>query len=305
MNSQNEAAERTLRLVWPQWQGAGRANISALLPEVPLERARYGYVYGARVLQAILPEHEGPTELVPVGASDDEGSTDGVESRGAILRSMGAARDAIARHDPDRILTLGGECAVSVAPFASLAAKYGEDLAIIWIDSHPDVDTPATGYDGFHAMAVSALLGHGDPQILDLLPATVEASHVALAGLHDWEEDAYANVAEWGLRTFSPDDLRDSTGPLLDWLAATGASKVAIHFDVDTVDSDDAALGLGQVPGGLTRVQARRVVDDLGAAADVVGLTIAEFIPRTALVVADLVEGMPLIPRTDPAIGEV
>lgn len=33
---------RTLRLVWPQWQGAGRDNIQALLPEVPYERARRG-----------------------------------------------------------------------------------------------------------------------------------------------------------------------------------------------------------------------------------------------------------------------
>src|SRR5690625_1516849 len=57
---------RTLRLVWPQWQGAGRDNVAQLMPEVSLTRARRGYVVGARVLQAILPEHAGPTEIVPV-----------------------------------------------------------------------------------------------------------------------------------------------------------------------------------------------------------------------------------------------
>ena len=30
---------------------------------------------------------------------------------------------------------------------------------------------------------------------------------------------------------FSPDELRDSSRPLLDWLAATGCTRVAIHFD--------------------------------------------------------------------------
>jgi MFS family permease len=42
-----------------------------------------------------------------------------------------------------------------------LADTFGR--AIIWIDSHPDIGTPASHYPGFHAMAVAALTGHGDP----------------------------------------------------------------------------------------------------------------------------------------------
>ena len=120
---------------------------------------------------------------------------------------------------------------------------------------------------------------------------------VALTALHAWEEDAYAHVARWGLPVFRPDELRDSSQTLVQWLQTTGASKVAIHLDVD---SDEAALGLGKVPGGLTRAQVRRVVADLAAVADVVGLTIAEFIPRDVLALQGLIEGMPLIPgQTD------
>ncbi|MBL7258806.1 arginase family protein [Actinoplanes sp. LDG1-01] len=46
-----------------------------------------------------------------------------------------------------------------MAPFAALAERYGDDLAIVWIDSHPDIGTPASHYPGFHAMAVAALTG--------------------------------------------------------------------------------------------------------------------------------------------------
>src|SRR5690625_5907777 len=102
---------RTLRLVWPQWQGAGRQNVGLLLPEPPEEEARHGYVAGSRLLDAILPEHAGPTEVVPVEMEESqEGSTAGIESRSAILASLAAAREAIGRHDVDRILTLGGDC---------------------------------------------------------------------------------------------------------------------------------------------------------------------------------------------------
>lgn len=290
---------RTLRLVWPQWQGAGRDNVAELLSEVPLAQARRGYALGAEVLQMILPEHDGPTEVVPVDMSDpDEASTAGIASRAAILKSLASAQQALAAHDFDRILTLGGECSVSVAPFAALAQKYGEDLAVVWIDSHPDVGTPASQYHGYHAMAVAVLLGHGDDEIISRLPATVSSQRLALAGLHDWTEDDYPNIAAWGLTPFSPEDLRSTSEPLLAWLAATGATKVAIHFDVDTVDSDEVVLGLGKVPGGLTRAEVHRIIADLAATADVVGLTIAEFIPRDVLALQGLLDGMPLIPAS-------
>lgn len=297
-SSASSDPQRTLRLVWPQWQGAGRDNVAELLPGVPDDRARRAYAVGTRVLEAVVPEHDGPTATVTVDDLDpEEGSVDGVESRTAVdaaLRSALAALEPLRDGTVDRVLTLGGDCSVSVAPFASLAKRYGDDLAVIWIDSHPDTDTTDTGYDGYHAMAVSMISGHGDDRLSSPLPATVPTDRIALAGLHDWEEDAYAHVAEWSLTAFSPDELRESSTGLLDWLATTGATKVAVHLDVDTVDSDEATLGLGAVPGGLTREQVRRVVADIGGAADIVGLTVAEFIPRDVLALQGLVDGLPL-----------
>ena len=55
-----------LRLVWPQWQGAGTESVRSLAPEFPFEVARRGYSVGTKVLQAVLPEHDGPTVVVPV-----------------------------------------------------------------------------------------------------------------------------------------------------------------------------------------------------------------------------------------------
>ncbi|MET0703199.1 MAG: arginase family protein [Mycobacterium sp.] len=285
----------TLRLLWPQWQGAGREMVASLTPGIPLEQARHGYVTGTAVLDAILPAHAGPTASVPVSFDDDGAHRDGIDSKSAVVTQLAAALAVIAEHDADRIVTFGGECSVSVAPFAALAAKYGEDLAIVWVDSHPDIGTPASAYAGYHAMAVAVLLGHGDAEIVDLLPATVAGSHVALAGLHSWTDDDIPNAAEWGLATFSPNGLRESTQPLLDWLASTGCHRVAIHLDVDVVDSNEEVLGLGAEPDGLTSAQVRRLIDDISSSADVVGFTIAEYIPRQVMALQRLVEGMPLL----------
>ena len=98
-----------------------------------------------------------------------------------------------------------------------------------------------------------------------------------------------------GIRAFSPDDLRETTQPLGDWLAATGCSRVAIHFDVDSIDSNELVLGLGAEPGGLTSAQVRRIVEDIDAVADVVGITVAEFIPRQVMHLQQLLTGFPLL----------
>jgi arginase len=285
-----------LRLVWPQWQGAGSSSVRELAPEFPFDVARRGYAVGAAVLEAVLPPHDGPTALAPVTMSDDGiEERDGVEAKAVVLEQLAGALEVIRRHDPARITTLGGECAVSVAPFSELARRYGDDLAVVWIDSHPDVCTPQSEYPGFHAMAVSALTGHGDPDVQELLPATISPGRVALVGVHDWSDDDLPNVTAWGIRSFGPDALRSSSRPVLDWLAGTGCSRVAIHFDVDTIDSNEIVLGLGMVPDGLTSSEVRRILSDLDQASDVVGFTIAEFIPRQVMHLRRILDALPAI----------
>lgn len=68
-----------LRLLCPQWQGAGTSNVEALASEFPLDVARRGYAVGSAVLEAVLPPHDGPTVRAPVTMSDD-----GLEERGGV-----------------------------------------------------------------------------------------------------------------------------------------------------------------------------------------------------------------------------
>jgi arginase len=145
-------------------------------------------------------------------------------------------------------------------------------------------------------MVVSALTGHGDSELLNILPAITTTDRVALVGMHDWTDPTLPAIAEeWELTVFTPDLLRSTSAPLLDRLDKTGATKVAVHFDVDTIDANEIRLGLGADLGGLTTSEARRVVADINGHADVVALTIAEYIPRQVMHVQQLLAGFPLL----------
>ena len=173
-----------LRLLCPRWQGAGTSSVRHLASEFPFDVARRGYAVGTAVLEAVLPPHDGPTATVPI-TMGDEGLDliDGVEAKAVIVDQLARALQVIEHHAPARIAT--PRWGVCRQRRSLLAHRYGDDLAILWIDSHPDIGTPASQYPGFHAMAVAALTGHGDPDILELLPGTVRPNRVALFGLHE------------------------------------------------------------------------------------------------------------------------
>jgi alcohol dehydrogenase class IV len=51
----------------------------------------------------------------------------GILGREALLRQARAARAAIEKHRPDRIVTLGGDCLVDLAPIAYLNSDQYDD----------------------------------------------------------------------------------------------------------------------------------------------------------------------------------
>jgi len=68
-----------------------------------------------------------PTAAVPVAMSGDGlAERDGIEAKAIVLEQLGRALEVIGQHDPARIVTLGGECSVSVAPFSYRAFTVAE-----------------------------------------------------------------------------------------------------------------------------------------------------------------------------------
>ncbi len=295
LHSPSDSGSKTLRLLWPQWQGATPEIVAALAPELPPRAAQAGYSLGSAILERLLPAAAGPTITVPVaGVNNSLVSTDGIFAREVVLSQLIEALRLIDATSPDKILTLGGECSVSVAPFAHLAAKYGDDLAVVWLDAHADCTLPGDAYDGYHAMAISHLTGHGDQEIVDALPATVDPSRIALAGVHVWTDWDLPTAREWGIQSFSADEVNTGSASLLAWLKATGCSRVAVHLDLDVVDSNDVILGLGMEPDGLSRKALVRTIGDLADAADLVAVTVAEYVPRQVIAVSELLSALPL-----------
>ena len=290
-----EKKTKTIRLIYPQWQGA---SIVPLIPEVknPDDASR-GYFLGAQLLNFLAPDSGQETLTVPVSIElEDRQVTDGVLDRDIIVRQTRTALDMLRVSNPDKIVTLGGECSVSVVPFTYLAEKYDNDVAVICIDAHPDITLPGDVYPGYHAMAVTACMGYGDKRILEELPAKISPSKILLVGLRNWERDEIKErQQQYGIKHLSPQNVAQNSDAIKSWLKACGASKVVIHFDMDALDPAEIIAAVGTDPDGMKMEEVIRVINDIAAEKELVGLTIAEPMPRTAIRIKNMLNQLPLL----------
>ena len=290
VNSQNM---KTIRMIFPQWQGA---SISSWVPEVknPDDASR-GYYLGAQLLDFLAPKNPSQkTITVPVSQEiGDRTSVEGVIDRDIIASQTKTAVSMLDVEQPDRIITLGGECSVSCVPFTWLARKYEGDVAVLWIDAHPDITLPGDVYGGYHAMAVSAIMGKGNRKILSELPTQIPANRILFVGLRDWERQQIIDrQKEFGIKHLPVADVQQSSEKILSWIKATGAKHILIHFDMDVLDPAEIIPAVGVSKDGLKMAEVMRIINDVSEVHNVDALTVAEPMPRTAINIKNMLGGI-------------
>lgn len=291
---------RTLRLIFPQWEGGDNPP----------------YFLGSKMLAWLAPAATGPVEEVSVDAPADTPLEleNGMTGRAALKRYSRSAREIVDRHQPDAIAVLGGDCLVSLVPFAWLSERYGDKLGILWIDAHPDVQTPAQ-YRNAHAHVLGALMGNGDPDLTRVVNHPVPASNIMIAGIHDPLPHEARFIADHGIRTCSPEEVRAGAEAVTRWISDSGIEVLAIHFDLDVLDPRKfrsvlfARPGRGEhdfgdvAEGELEISDVVKLVGQVASRASVVGMSIAEHLPWDALALQDMLAKLPLIgsPAASPA----
>jgi arginase len=255
----------TLRLLLPEWQGYGlNADVSR----------------GATALAAAL---FGDREFVTIDAPDREDLrvVDGVLGLHSIAPRFDRAIGVIRRAAPERIVTVGGTCGVELAPISYLNARYAGDLAVVWIDAHADLNTPATSPSGhFHGMVLRTLLGDGPEACTRGIARALTPAQVVLVGVREFDPPEAEYVSRHAIPVIGDAVFRDPTR-IIDLIRAGGRRRLYVHFDVDVLDPAAFPASLMHAPGGGPALgEAAGLVRVLAAEFDVAGLSVLEFCER-------------------------
>lgn len=219
----------------------------------------------------------------------------------ALKAAVGAAIGKGTEEDPTIPLVLGGDHSISTPSISAALDAYGDELVVLWIDAHADINAPATSDSGnLHGMPLGALIGRSESND-PVNQAIWERIGEEVVGENKLDPDRIAWI---GLRSVDPGEGQqimksdqnfyktmqdiDAEGmnSVIDafesWYEHKGRPKIWISFDIDVVDPV-LAPGTGTVVrGGLTYRESHYLAERLHE------------ICRDTLVGLDLVEVNPL-----------
>jgi len=250
-------------VVVPQWQGSGSSRALRLSD-------------GAEAIRGDLPASLTRLVEVPLEAGDELGS--GLPRLGSLQLVRDRTLAVLADVD-DWALTIGGDCGVALAAVDHALTRTAGDVAVVWFDAHPDLNTvessPSAAFSG---MVLRTLLGDG---VAPLVPTTpLSAERLVLAGVRSIDDDENDFVAASAVRRVGVDALSDPAD-LLDAIAAGGATSVYIHIDLDVLDPAELAGLSDPVPFGVSAAALVAAVRAVKGRHRLAGASIAGFSPAS------------------------
>ena len=204
--------------------------------------------------------------------------TDGVIGLGSIAPRFSGAIARLREAAPERLLTIGGTCGVEAAPVAYLNERYAGDLAVVWLDAHGDLNTPASSPSGnFHGMVLRTLLGDGPAEYVRHLRRPLQPRQVFLAATRDLDRPEQDYVARAHISVTPPEGFSDPQR-LVGEIRGRGFTRVYLHLDLDALDPAGFSGMLIPTSGGPAVRDLRGMLEALSAAFDVAGASIVEYV---------------------------
>jgi arginase family enzyme len=164
----------------------------------------------------------------------------------------------VAAELPERPLILGGCCCSHIGAIEGLSARH-DDLAVVWLDAHGDLNTPDTSPSGNQ---------WGMPLRIAIDSGAVDPHRVALVGARNLDPPEEAFITSAGVRI-------GSTG--VDSLLAE-TRTVYVALDADAVEPGQLTSWMPE-PDGLTLDEVEALFVRLRAEGDVVGAGVSGLLP--------------------------
>jgi len=155
-------------------------------------------------------------------------------------------------------IILGGDHSVAIGSIAGVA-KQATRLGLLWIDCHPDANTPETSPSGnIHGMSIAIALGCGEPRLTNCFgfQPKVKPENVCIIGAKDIDKGEAEFLRCQGIQMFTLYDIQKyGIVHVIDEayrIVSDGTDRIHVSFDIDSLDPV-IAPGTGIISrGGLT-----------------------------------------------------
>ena len=180
---------------------------------------------------------------------------------------------------------LGGDHSTSIGSIAG-ASKKAKRLGLLWLDYHPDANTPETSPSGnIHGMTVAISLGYGYPELVNCagFSPKILPEDICMIGINDIDKGEKELLQKLGVKVFTLMDIeRMGIVRVIEEalrIVTDHCDSVHVSFDIDVLDPL-IAPGTGILSrGGLSYREISYVMNFLGKAGIVNSIDIIEINP--------------------------
>ncbi len=184
-----------------------------------------------------------------------------------------------------KIVALGGDHSINLGLISGASAALKQDLVMIYLDAHGDMNTKDTTLSGnIHGMHVASLLGLGDERLSNLYSQgrKLSPNNLLHIGGSDWDQAELDLISRLNIKTFTLFDLlSNNLAPLLKLIDEISqiSSNVWVSLDLDVIDQIYApAAGMPNAKG-LTYREIATIAEYIGQKCRVIGVDVVEFNP--------------------------
>ena len=184
-------------------------------------------------------------------------------------------------------VVLGGDHSLATGSLHGQLRRHGDDLKVVWVDAHADMNTLATSPSGnYHGMSLGHVLGlmsNTDVAGFEWLDRRLDPRNLVLIGIRDLDQGEIDFIKKLGIKYYTPYNIEDSGGignvmhEVVDHLdLKRNPTPVHVSFDVDGCDSSYVTAVGTPVDYGLTKRETSFILKHLYRTGCVVHLDVAE-----------------------------
>lgn len=166
--------------------------------------------------------------------------------------------------------TIGGDHSIAMGSIAG-ASKHFNEMAVIWIDAHSDLNTHITSPSANpHGMPLSASLGEGHPAFTNIYykGQKVKPENVYIIGVREIDPGEVELIKDLNLSFYNMETVRqigldNVISEVIEKIKASSVDSVHLSFDIDALDSSIVPGTGTPVIDGFSLYEGKHIIETL------------------------------------------
>lgn len=186
---------------------------------------------------------------------------------------------------------IGGDHSLALGSIAGSSKYYGNDLAVIWIDAHGDINTHETSPSGnIHGMPLAASMGIGYKELTSIFfdEYKIKPENVFILACRDLDKGEVElienlNMNVWNINDIKNNNLDSILSDLLTIIKEKNIKNIHLSYDIDCLDPEYVPGTGTPVDNGLTFEESKKILKSIFSTSLVKSMDFVEYNPELDL----------------------